>query len=206
MFHLIDKEYGTALIFRGVHQRSHSLAVVRRNQTIQIAILYHRTDRLIGSDRLLREFFFLIGHVFRLNLHAQTTGHGYIKAEFKRHYTPCLMIRGSTDMLRHRNGRIEIRGPPLDKQTLQGIGIVTNPKLIEIRHYSIADTSATASAGLNHYIRIFSPNPFHHSDQTTVIIYIDMRLLILRQIRRTVVQQFTVCVPLDIGNIRIVCQ
>ena len=153
---------------------------------------------------MFREFFLLVRHGLWLNFHSETTAHSYVKTEFQRDYPSRLMIGRSTDMLCHSHRRIEIRGTPLHKYTLQRIGIITHPKLIESGHHSIINTTAAATTSLHHQIRIFGTNTFYRLLQSTMKINVYMRLLVLRQIRRSVIHQRRISIPFDIGDIRIV--
>ena len=69
-----------------------------------------------------------------LEFDTQTSAHRHIATELDwRDTSTRIPIRHAADMLRHRIGREEKTGAPLDIDTLQSIGIVADPELIEVR-------------------------------------------------------------------------
>ena len=70
---------------------------------------------------------------------------------------------------------------------LQGICIIRNPKFVEIRKQAIIGASSARGTILYHYIRIFLTDTVQDFQQTEVIVNIEVVLLVLRQIERTMV-------------------
>ena len=60
------------------------------------------------------------------------------------------------DVLRHSIGWEEETGAILDVDTLQSIGIVADPKLVEVGEQAIVGTSASAGTVLDDEVRILS--------------------------------------------------
>ena len=60
------------------------------------------------------------------------------------------------DVLRHSIGWEEEAGAILDVDTLQSIGIVADPKLVEVGKQAIVGTSASAGTVLDDEVRILS--------------------------------------------------
>ena len=65
------------------------------------------------------------------------------------------MIGGSTDMRCHSDGGEEIGSSPLHIDTLQGIGIVAYPELVEVRQHSVVGTTAATGTCLDGKVGIF---------------------------------------------------
>ena len=108
-------------------------------------------------------------------------------------------------MRAHGDGGEEIRGSPLHIDTLQGIGIVAHPKLVEPRQYPPVGTGTTGSTGLNSQVRILLAYVLTYFLEATVIFYISMALVALRQILRSVVLYTHVGIPLDVVDVGILC-
>ena len=89
--------------------------------------------------------------------------------------------------------------------TLKGVCVVAHPEFVKPREDTIIGTSATGCAGLDGHIRIFRTDAVAHLRKTTVILYIQMALLILREILRTMIHDGHVRIPLDVINIRVFC-
>ena len=101
-------EHGLGLLRRHIHERSHVMSVVWRNQTVNVAQLHHRADFLVFSNGLAAQVPLLLRHVSRLDLHAQTAAHGHIDAVFQGCGAEYGMVRSRADVRSHRYRREEV--------------------------------------------------------------------------------------------------
>ncbi len=196
-------EHGLVLFRRTIHHRSHVKTVIWRHEPVDVTQLHHGTYFLIFTDGIATMLNFIRSHVLWLNFHAETAAHGHVNAEFDRNSPECLVIGSRAYVRGHRYSREEIGCSPLHVNPLQGIRIVTDPKLIKPRHYAIIGPSATACAGLNCNIRIFSTDTVTHFSEAAVIFDIHMALPVFRKILRAMVHYRHIGVPLDIVYLRI---
>ena len=201
VFHLVGKEDSLVLVRCDIHQRGDTLAVVWRDEAVQIALLDDGTDFLVRSDSLASEVLLGIGHVLRLDFHTEATGHSHVEAELERDDAARLVIRCRADVRSHRHSGEEIRSTPLHIDALQRVGIVAHPELVEVGQHAVVGTTATAGTGLDNEVGIFSADTFASLGETTVEIDEKVRLLVGRQVRRTEVDDVHVGVPLDIRQV-----
>ena len=68
------------------------------------------------------------------------------------------MVGSSTDVRGHSDGREEMGCSPLHIDTLQGIGIVAYPKLVEVRQIAPVGPSTSRSTVLDDEVGIFCTN------------------------------------------------
>ena len=113
------------------------------------------------------------------------------------------MIRCSRDMRSHCDGGEEITGSPLHVDTLQGIGIIAYPELIEVWQNTPVGTTATRSTGLNGKVGILGTNTLANLFETTMVFDIKMTLIVHGKVLRTMIHNGHVGIPLDIIDLRI---
>ena len=106
-------------------------------------------------------------------------------------------------MAGHGVGREEQRGAPLDIDTLQSISIVAGPELVEVRQQSVVGATTTRGTVLNDYVRIFLSDALQHFEQSKMIVDIEVRLFLHRQVQRTDILDRGISIPLQIGNLGI---
>ena len=92
MLRLPPIEHGLVLRRSDIHQRSGTLLVVRREQTVDVALLHDGTDGLILGNGLLAQRLLLVRHVLGLDFHAQAAAHGHIDAILQRDVAESLVI------------------------------------------------------------------------------------------------------------------
>ena len=109
-------------------------------------------------------------------------------------------------MRRHGVGREEETRSPLDIHALQGIGIVGDPEFIEVGQQAVVGASPTRCAVLDDDIGIFGADALEHLQQSQVVVHIEVRLLVHRQIQRPHILYRGIGIPLQVGNLRILRQ
>ena len=103
----------------------------------------------------------------------------------------------------HSDGGEEIGSSPLHIDTLQGIGIVAYPELVEVRQHSVVGTTAATGTCLDGKVGIFGTDALADFLEAAVKFDVHVALIILRQILRTVVLDRHIGVPLDVIYFRI---
>ncbi len=106
-------------------------------------------------------------------------------------------------MRRHHLCREEIACAPLHIHTLQGVGIVAHPELVEVRHISPVGTSATRSAVLYNQVGILLTDTLAGLLITTMVFNEHVALTVHGEILRTMVCDVHVRIPLDIIEVGI---
>ena len=101
-------------------------------------------------------------------------------------------------MAGHGHGRKEIRCPPLHINTLQGIGVVAHPKLVEVGQHTVIGPSPALCASLQGQVGVFLPDTAAYSLKSAMVGYIQMALPVTFKIMRTVIQYTHIGIPLDI--------
>ena len=167
-------EHCLILVFAHIHHRCEVLTSIRREETVEVAKLHDRTDLLVVGNSLAAQILLFVGHVLWLDLHSEASAHGNVDAELERCGAESLMVWCSRDVTCHGNGRVEVRCSPLHAHTLQSIGIVAHPELIEVREQAVVDTSATRSTVLNDHIRIFLTYALAGLDQAFVVFDVEV--------------------------------
>ena len=114
------------------------------------------------------------------------------------------MVGSGTDVRSHRQSRIEIGGTPLHIDTLQRIGVVTDPELVEVGQHTVVGTTATTGTCLNGQLRIFGTDALAHLFKAAMKLDVEVALLVSRQVLRTMVHDRHVGIPLDIVDRRVV--
>ena len=66
--------------------------------------------------------------------------------------------------------------------TLEGVGVVAHPELVEPREHAPVGTSAAGSTCLDGDIRIFSTDPVADLRKSAVIFDVEMALPVLRKV------------------------
>ena len=145
--------------------------------------LDYRPDSLVVGDALSALVFLLFRHIFRLDLHTQSSAHCHVDPVFERDFPACLMVRGGADVAGHCYCREEIGGPPLHVDPLEGIGIVAYPEFVEVAQKSVIRPCASAGTELDCEVRIFLPHPSAHILKPPVIFNVNVALAVCRKIR-----------------------
>ena len=101
-----------------IHQRCKSFVLVGREQAVDVSELYHRANDLVFFNRFLAECLLIVGHVLRLNLHAETSAHGDVDTHLQTCGAIDGMVRSGRDMTCHRDGREEVARAPLHVDAL----------------------------------------------------------------------------------------
>lgn len=91
-------EHRVVLVGIDIHQRGYALAIVGRDESIDITELHSRTYFLVVGDGIFYNRFLLVGHVFGLEFKAETSAHSYVGTEFDRYAAECLMVWRSRDV------------------------------------------------------------------------------------------------------------
>ena len=180
---LVDEPHGMVHSIVAEHDGRDALAVVRRDQTIEVAGLHDGAQQLVVGKRLCALVVFLLAHVSRLQLHAQTSAHGHVAAELDGDDTAARVpIRRAADVLCHCVGREEVGGPVLDINALQGIVVVAHPELVEVGQQAIVGTATTRGTVLHDQVRILGADALEHVDESAVPQDGDVVLLVLGQV------------------------
>ncbi len=174
-----------------------------RLETIEVALLDDVAQTLVVGHRLLGERPLLLGEVGGFHLDAEAARHGHVEAELQRNDAPRLVVGRGAHMAGHGARRVEVGGAPLDEDALQGIGVVTRPELVEVRHHAIVLASATRAASLHDEVGILGADALQHLAQAHVVVHVDLRLAVAWQIGGAVVGDVAVGIPLDVGNLRV---
>ena len=152
---LPPEEYTLRLRFVDVHQRGQADFIVGRHKAVEVAKLHNRTDALILGNGLAAESLLVVGHVLRLDLHAEASAHGHVNAILHGCGAEDGVVGRGGDVRGHGDGGEEIRGAPLHIDALEGIGIVGDPELIEPGQHTPVGTSATRGTGLDGEVGVF---------------------------------------------------
>ena len=109
-------------------------------------------------------------------------------------------------MASHGDGREEIAGAILHIDTLQGIGIIAHPELIEVTKHSPVGTSATTGAALYHHILVFGTYAVYHLAEPLMIGYVEMTLVCHGEILAAMIHDAHIGIPLDISYLGILAE
>ena len=149
---------GLGLVFGTIHHRCKVLALVRRDESIDVAELYYRTYLLVLGYGIAAEGNLFGSHILWLDLHSETAAHRNVNTVFDRYHPARLMVRRRADMRAHSYCRIEVGSSPLHIDALQGIGIVADPEFVKPREHAVIGTAAAGRAGLDGEVRVFGSN------------------------------------------------
>ena len=175
-------EHSLVLLVGDIHQGGESLLVVRRHQSVDITKLHDRTNLLILSYRLATELLLGIRHVLGLYLHSQSSAHRHVDTVFQCCRAEHGVVGGGGDMTCHGDGREEIAGAPLHIDTLEGIGIVADPELVEVGEYAPVGTSTARGTCLNSDIRELGTDALAYLLETAMVLDIHVALVVHRQV------------------------
>ena len=114
-----------------------------------------------------------------------------------------LVVRGGTDVRSHCHCREEMRCSPLHIHTLESIGVVAHPELVEVRQIAPVGPSTSRSTVLDDEVGIFCTNALKCLYETAMVFNKQMTLFVGREILRAVVRDVHVGIPLDVVNLRV---
>ena len=114
------------------------------------------------------------------------------------------MVGNGTDVRSHGDSREEIRSAPLHVDALEGIGIVTNPELVEPGQDAVTCTTTAAGAGLDDQVGILGADTVTDRRESLMVADIELGLPVGRKIRTAVAADGHVGVPFDVSDAGIV--